>query len=196
MFLRFSLVVVAIWTFTVADRSVAQNTPPDGCSLPLPAAIKQGLDGVLLHACTRHDQCWRQSSTCDAPNGFGTKLACDAIFWADLMTVCTAARGALLAGGWSSESVREFADDCEDAADGAYLGVSLNLWTFAERQCALPPMNRGLPWSHLGTCSESMCVWLANFHWQPGVRDWARRKGPTCCPPQGCQGHDMFDHVP
>lgn len=188
---RFFVGLVVLAALAGADRSIAQgNPPPDGCSLPLPDEAKEGLDDLVLKACTRHDQCWRTPSFCERPNGFGLKAQCDALFLADLEAVCAAASWTMRAAGFPSDEVDEAWDDCSDAAFAMYAGVSVNLWTFAQRQCQLPILSR-----YEGTCSPDMCEFLAEFHVGLG-RDVLLQRAVSCCADRYCPGHNGPNHIP
>ncbi len=175
--------LLSVLFFAWPSSSAAQT---DGCSLGLPEVIQHGLDDLLLKACERHDDCWRSPGTCEAPTTFRDKAMCDLWFLADLEGVCMATSLAMAAAGSSQEAVDDFRDDCETAALLAYTGVSLNLRQYAEAQCLhwSPMLGFHLPYSP--SCSEPMCLFLADTAWHPIQRQFYLDKAFSCCRPQKC----------
>ena len=183
--------LLSVLFFVWPSGSAAQT---DGCSLGLtrlglPEAIQHRLDDLLLKACYRHDNCWRSPGTCEAPTTFRDKAMCDLWFLADLKGVCMATSIAMAAAGSSQETVDDFREDCTAGALLAYTGVSLNLRDYAIAQCVhWSPMPSGI--HHLGyspSCSEPMCLFLADNATDPVSRQGYLKKAASCCRPlQNC----------
>ncbi len=159
--LAFGILVVC----PIGSGELNAQSNPYGCSLKLPQIVEAGLDGALAGACTRHDQCWRAQGTCGGWNpGFAHKAQCDLAFYGDLNAVCTLTGAAMRVAGKPGHEVKEFLEDCSDAATLAYGGVSAALWTYAGNQC-------------LNHCNPRMCDWRG---WSL-PQEYCCQRDPSCC---------------
>jgi hypothetical protein len=149
-----------------APSTEAQTQPPwpDGCSIGLPLFIQQGLDGIFLTACTKHDLCWAR---CNGPSppylGLDHKIKCDALFLLDMEAACAAWSVVVsyTGSGWSDPE--DFLADCSAVAATMAVAVSQPLkalHTFWASQC-LRGCNpdgcakSGVPWNP--ACGRTLC---------------------------------------
>ena len=80
---------------TAITGAYAQS-PPDGCTIPVPdfygkGIVQNALDAMFLGACDRHDQCYRN---CIAPLGVGftdAKNFCDGTLFVEMTGWCAGA---------------------------------------------------------------------------------------------------------
>lgn len=144
--------------------AISAISPPDGCSLGLPEVYQHGLDRALFYSCRRHDLCWRsgEGSCATGFPGLGLKMACDAVFYGELLAVCTATQVAMKAAGSSKEHVRRFGSQCQAAASAAFLGVSANVRGFMKTQCE-------------ERCNARMCRLMGDL-----------QRAERCCPEPSC----------
>lgn len=135
-----AMVAILAAALALAPSSASAQSPPwpNGCSIMLPFYIQQGIDGIFLGACDRHDLCWGQCNGPSAPYlGLAHRQDCDLTLYGELIGACIA-EAAFIAfpiGGF--ETANDFIQDCGAVATTIYAAVASPLGTplFWSSQC-------------------------------------------------------------
>lgn len=117
----------------------AQQPPwPNGCSIGLDYYVQQGIDGLFLGACDRHDLCW---GLCNGQNPpfFGNehRRSCDATFFTEMAQACVVESALLTFPSGDFDTAQDFVENCLGVASVFYAAVSTPIGTgiFWGSQC-------------------------------------------------------------